>query len=222
MTDKLPTWMRAALSEPRLAAYLAATGGDPGAARLLYWWNAEVSGAFLGPLHSLELTLRNALHDELAKVHGRADWWAQAPLNAHGRRLVDEARRKRSRRSRRTVTADDLVAELSFGFWVSLLSSGDSYDRRFWVPALHRAFPHYSGRRDRLHRSFESMLLFRNKISHHEPIHHRPLEADHAKIYELLEYLSPAMASETRALDRVPTVLQSREDTCSGRRPPQF
>jgi hypothetical protein len=222
MSEPLPVWMRKALSDRRLAPYRAAGGNDDAAARLLYWWNAEISGAFLGPLHCLELTLRNALHDELTARYGRPDWWSTAPLNTNGRLLVDRARSKRSRRGGGTAAADDVMAELSFGFWVSMLSSGDSYDRRFWVPTLHRAFPHYSGPRAALHRSFESMVLFRNRIGHHEPIHHRHLSADHARIYQLLEYLSPGMAAEARRLDRVPAVLADRDDTCGGIRPPQF
>ncbi len=42
---------------------------------------------------------------------------------------------------RSSQDADDLVTELSFGFWVSLISR--TYDRPLWVPALHRAFPHH-------------------------------------------------------------------------------
>ncbi|KIQ62344.1 hypothetical protein TR51_25015 [Kitasatospora griseola] len=222
MTDALPGWMCEALSEQRLAPYRAAAERDKVSARLLYWWNAEVSGAFLGPLHCLELTLRNALHSRLADAFGRPDWWAAAALDDHGRKLVEEARRKRERRRDRVLTADGVMAELSFGFWVSLLSAGDCYDRRLWVPILHRAFPHYSGPRRELHRNFESMRLFRNRIGHHEPIHHRKLEADHAKIYELLAYLSPAMAAEARAMDRVPEILRMREQACGGLRPPRF
>ncbi|MEV4561925.1 hypothetical protein AB0K51_33785 [Kitasatospora sp. NPDC049285] len=219
MTNALPRWMRTALSEQRLVPYVKATGGDEGQARLLYWWNAEASGAFLGPLHCLELTLRNALHDRLGAGFGRADWWEAAPLSPNGRKLIDEARRKGGRRHGVT-SSDDVVAELSFGFWVSLLST--AYDRALWVPFLHRAFPHYSGRRRLLHEDFYSMQLFRNRIGHHEPIHHRHLAADHAKIYRLLEYLSPDMAAAARAMDRVPEVLSTREDTCGGLRPPRF
>ena len=164
MSSELPAWVRRTLSEPRFAAYLRAAVGDAEVALRLYWWNIEVSAAFYGLLHCLELSLRNALHHQLGNRFG--------PSIRRGVR----------------VDVDDIVAGLPFGFWVSLLSRGAAYDRQLWVPALHRAFPGYSGRREKLHDNLLAMVLFRNRIMHHEPIHHRDLAADHAKIYRLLGY----------------------------------
>jgi hypothetical protein len=221
MTDRLPEWMLRDLSLPRLRRYIRAAHGDARAAERLYWWNIEVSAALLGPLHCLELALRNALHSALARHHGRPDWWAVASLNERGRKLVDDARRSCGRRLPRT-TPDDMVAELSFGFWVSLLSHGSGYDRHFWVPVLHSAFPYYRGRRDRLYRDLTSLVLLRNRVMHHEPVHHRHLAADHDTIYRVLGYLSPELAKEAQAMDRFPAVLACRADVLGGARPPRF
>ncbi|GAA2427850.1 hypothetical protein [Streptomyces macrosporus] len=207
MAEELPDWTLRAFSEPRMARYLRASGGDAATAVRLYWWNVEASAALYGPLHCLEVTLRNALHDRLKQRYG-ADWWAAFSLNPNGRRLIDKARRKCEERGLRPVPTDSVVAELSFGFWASLLSRG--YDRRLWVPTLHRAFPHYSGRRDVLYDNLWSLVLLRNRVMHHEPIHHRDLAADHAKIYRLLGYMSPELVKEIRALDRFPSVLARR------------
>ncbi|GAA3118713.1 hypothetical protein [Nonomuraea salmonea] len=103
-----------------------------------------------------------------------------------------------------------MVTELSFGFWVSLLSR--KYDRHLWVPALHRAFPYYSGSRESLRDNLQAMVFLRNRIMHHEPIHHRHLAADHVKIYTLLGYVEPQFASWLRAFDRVPEVLARRPE----------
>ncbi|MEO3793315.1 hypothetical protein ABGB14_24145 [Nonomuraea sp. B10E15] len=168
----------------------------------------EVSEAFYGPLHCLEITLRNAEHDRLCAQYGRNDWWRVAPLDEHTATKVAVARQKLLRRCAGDFTADDVVAELSFGFWVSLLSR--RHDRHLWVPALHRAFPHYTGSREPLRESLQTMLLLRNRIMHHEPIHHRHLAADHAKIYTLLGYLELRIGSWLRAFDRVPEVLARR------------
>lgn len=137
-----PDWIRDALSEPRFAPYLAKTGGDLRAAIQLYWWNVGVSAAFYTPLHCLEMALRNAVHQQLAANFRRTDWWDVAPLNKGGLRLVEDARSKLATRARPT-TADDMVAELSFGFWVSLVSN--TYHRDLWVPCLHKAFPFHRG-----------------------------------------------------------------------------
>jgi hypothetical protein len=186
----------------------------------LYWWNVELSAAFYGPLHCLEVALRNALHDRLAPAYGRADWWDVAPLGDDGRRAVGRALGKLRRRGVVAYTADDVVAELTLGFWVSLLRR--RADRTLWVPVLHAAFPGYSGRRVRLHQDLETIRLFRNRVMHYEPIHDRPLAVRHAMLYQVLGYLGPDFAARTRVLDRVPEVLAQREQICSGDRPPRF
>jgi hypothetical protein len=211
MTVESPDWIREVLSTPRFAPYLAKTDGDVDAAIRLYWWNVEVSAAFYTPLHCLELGLRNALHERLRIRFGRVDWWAVAPLSDNGSRTVSAAIQKIVGRGGRLYVADDIVAELSFSFWVSLVSRGASYDRTLWVPALHRAFPYYKGRRQPLHDNLLAMVLLRNRIMHHEPIHHRHLHADHLKIYRLLGYISPSMAKELETLDRVSEVLRRRD-----------
>lgn len=221
MTDRLPEWMLRDLSLPRLRRYIRAAHGNARTAERLYWWNIEVSAALLGPLHCLELALRNALHAALARHHDRPDWWAVAPLNERGHRLVNDARRSCGRRRRQT-TPDDVVAELSFGFWVSLLSHGSGYDRYFWVPVLHSAFPYYRGRRDDLYHELTSLVLLRNRVMHHEPVHHRRLSADHDTIYRVLGYLSPELAKEAQVMDRLPAVLAGRADVLGGVRPPRF
>ena len=172
MIGEPPEWIRDVLSIPRFAPYLARTNGDVDAAIRLYKWNVEISAAFYTSLHCLELGLRNAMHDRLRTRFGRADWWVVAPLSDNGKRTVSSAVEKLVGRSGRRYTADDIVAELSFGFWVSLVSRGAAYDRTLWVPALHRAFPFYRGKRKPLHDNLLAMVLLRNRIMHHEPVHH--------------------------------------------------
>jgi hypothetical protein len=88
---------------------------------------------------------------------------------------------------------------------------------------LHRAFPHRgSRRRGEVHQELTTMRLLRNRIGHHEPIHHRHLEADHATLFRVLSYLSTEMAAEAALLDQVPDVLKSRQDAVGGLRPPRF
>lgn len=212
-----PDWIRDGLSAPRFAPYLVKTGGDLRAAIDLYWWNVTISAAFYAPLHCLEMALRNSIHQQLAVNFGRTDWWDAAPLNKSGLRIVSDTRSKLADRRARAVTDDDMVAELSFGFWVSLVSS--TYHRTLWVPCLHKAFPFHRGKRGPLHRDLHTMLLFRNRIMHHEPIHHRHLEADHRTILRLLGYLSPAMAEQLKSYDQVEAVLRNRPGGSSSASP---
>ena len=54
-----------ALSEPRFQTYLDRASGDPELRMRQYVWNAAVASGLHGPLHILEVTLRNAVHDRL-------------------------------------------------------------------------------------------------------------------------------------------------------------
>jgi hypothetical protein len=99
---------------------------------------------------------------------------------------------------------------LPFGFWVSLLGSGNSYDQRLWRTALYRAFPGYHGGRHALHRKLDFLRVLRNKIAHHAPIHHRHLDADHEAIMTVLGYIDAPLAALVARYSSVPAVLASR------------
>lgn len=220
MVDRMPEWMKRSFSKPRLKPYLRAAGGDPQAVMRLYWWNVDASAALYAPLQCVELAVRNALHDCLVREYGQSDWWTPAPLNKRGKELVDKARANCERneeqraverqRPKRLVTVDDVVTELNFGFWANLLVR--RYDRVFWVPTLHKAFPHHSGPRAVLYDDLRALVRLRNRVMHHEPVHEEDLGADHARIYRVLGALSPDLAKEVRALDRFPSVLVGKED----------
>ncbi|WP_436890850.1 hypothetical protein [Nocardiopsis dassonvillei] len=208
--------MASAYSSPRLAPYLRHSRDDPARAVNLYNWNVMVSAAFLGPLHTFELSLRNSIHNRLSAHFRQEDWWNRAPLDNEGQRLVRQAQS----RFRGSTAPDAVVAELSLGFWTSLVAR--RYDRDLWVPALHRAFPGYRGPRRDLQDQLYSLRLLRNRIMHFEPIHHRHLEADHAKLYRVLSYINPEAATGIKPMDRVPEVLMVKEQMCRGDLPPSF
>ncbi|MFE1288781.1 hypothetical protein [Streptomyces sp. NPDC058751] len=218
MVDRMPEWMKRFFSKPRLKPYLRAVGGDPQAAMRLYWWNVEASAALYGPLQCVELAVRNAMHDCLVAKYGRPDWWEAAPLDVRGKQLVEKARAKckqneerraeEQRRPKRRVTVDDIVTELNFGFWATLLVK--RYDRTFWRIALHEAFPHHSGPRATLSDDLWAVVRLRNRVMHHEPIHEEDLDGDHARIYRVLDALGPDLAKEVRTMDRFRSVLDGK------------
>jgi hypothetical protein len=109
-----------------------------------YTWNIEVSSAFWGAVHVLEVSLRNAENQQLTRRYNRLDWWRHP----------------------------DVVAALPFGFWSGLLAPGGSaqYETKYWQTFLHKAFPQFLGPRSQLYRDVDSLRLFRNRIAHHEPV----------------------------------------------------
>ena len=65
--------LESTLSRERLGTYLRAVPNrDREQALQLYLWNVALSSAFYGLLQGLEVTLRNAMHKQLASRYGSA------------------------------------------------------------------------------------------------------------------------------------------------------
>lgn len=72
--DEVLAALETSLSPERIATYTRETGGDRQQAIKLYTWNTAISAAFYGPLQSLEVALRNAMHCQLSAKYG-LDWY---------------------------------------------------------------------------------------------------------------------------------------------------
>lgn len=203
--------VREALSRERLASYLRESEGSLHQALELYRWNQDVAGALLRPLCDLEVTLRNSLQRELAVINHPEPWWTTSALCSDAKISTDLERAKTAlSREGKPVSAGGMVAQVSFGFWIALVSN--RFDMTLWRRGLHRAFPHYRGPRRPLHRDLQRLLGLRNRIGHHEPIHHRHLAADRRTVHRLLGYLSPAMQLWGQQEDRFSQLVSCRPD----------
>lgn len=104
----------------------------------------------------LEVTLRNAMNDQLTAYAQRPDWWnANVGLHPFETRRIHEAIHEVTIQKGSSATPGHVVAELSFGFWTSLLAN--KYHQRLWVPVLQYAFPRIAGTRRDLHRDLERL-----------------------------------------------------------------
>lgn len=223
-----------AISAERFQPFLHACGGDRTVALRLYAWDGEVSRALQSPLRDLEVGFRNKVHRQLVGRFGREDWWTErrGEPNAWAMRKIEEAEDYLAQRNRpRRPCA--VVAQLSFGFWVGLLSKGGSgnYEMKYWNPSLRHCF---SGqRRQDLHDRLSRMLELRNRVAHHERIwrpelrdraaHHgripRPgldLEDDFQAAIALMRVVSPESAALHEKFSQVPQVLARRKRVLSG------
>lgn len=204
--------LEASLSAERLTAYLRATGSDRERALRLYLWNTEISAALYAPLRGLEVALRNALHRELSRVHGPHWYDAPAmPLASRAQALIRDATAAIAQQ-RKPVIPPRVVAELSFGFWVSLLGPGPSglYEMRLWRPILHKAFPNAKLPRKDAHHPPDRLRLLRNRIAHHEPIFTRTLADDYQSILQTLAWICADTAAWVSHHSAVPAVLAAR------------
>lgn len=179
-----------AISPDRLTAYLAQTLGDKEKAFELYAWNTEISAELYAPLQGLEITLRNAVHRELSNVYG--DTWydnSQIPFNYVTLQKISHAKNLLNRKN--VLDPPHMVAELSFGFWVTLLSHGGqgAYHDKLWIPALHKSFPNIKKKRKEVHKELGYLRKLRNRIAHHEPIFARHLSADYDTIIKIVGWM---------------------------------
>ena len=201
------------LSQPRLDEYKRAAGGLLTPALELYAWNLTTSAAFFESIHYFEVALRNVMHEALtswcAGLGATHQWYRDpvvVPLSPGSQTQIRQAV-QRATSGGRPETPGRVVAELSLGFWWSLLASG--YNRTLWQTCLSDAF--VSGtRRERLHDSVNHIRLLRNRIAHHEPIHTRPLVDDYTKLLQVAERISPHLAWWIDTSSRVPAVLAGR------------
>jgi hypothetical protein len=195
-----------AFSGERLEAY-----GDSTVAPSLvlgrYLLNLALCESLYSPLQLCEVALRNSLHAHLSARCARPDWYDSASfsLTPWASEEVDKAREKITK-SNRPLTPGRVIAELQFGFWTSLFEA--HYEERGgYLPAGIRAvFPHMPKslhNRKGIKRDLEAIRTLRNRVFHHERIvHFTDLDAQHARILDVIGWIRPEVLELARALDR--------------------
>lgn len=201
---------RETLGEARFARYLKQASGEQKLAIRLYQWNARLSQSMYLPLQAWKVALRNRLNAFLCWKYS-IQWPHQdrltRQLKSNLRRKLEEAiARQEETRGKGMISTDMIVADLSAGFWVSLLSA--SYDVPFsFRHNIRRIFPH-SKTMDRKTASglCAGLLDLRNRVAHHEPIYHLALRDKQAALGSLLDAMcrgSYAYANTTFTLDSI-------------------
>lgn len=190
--------LRRSVSHEKFSTYLRIAGGDRLYAFQLYTRNAALGAAFHGPLQAVEVTLRNAVHDATAAVHG--PYWFDGPLLTAPEPTAVAKATKSLQRERKTRTSGGVISALNLGFWVALFKG--KYDATLWRTILYRCFDP-TPPRSNLHRQLERLRTLRNRIAHHELILQRDLKADHDAILWILSMLSPETAAWVKHHSRV-------------------
>lgn len=196
-----------ALSSERLARYVQLTNGDTEAALEKYVLNTRLSEALYTPLQGLEIALRNAIHRQMRDVFG--DGWYDGRVACLHYPLTEMINKAKAslQKDKKPIEAGRMVAELSFGFWVTIL--GPKYETPLWRPVLRHAFPHRPPRQERkdVQGALNAVRRLRNRVAHHEPILHRNLSEDHELIITMIQWISPEMSAWVEAQSRVPELL---------------
>lgn len=219
-------------SAGRRQRYRVAGGGDEAATVRLYQANLRLAQALYGPLHTVEVALRNALDEHLRWHFDNDAHWlitqksgfmqhptlpyrdpvtGQARVRDRLRRSVEEAQRNLPP----TSSPGKLVAELTFGFWTSL------YDREHFrilqgqPLRVFRAAPPALKRQD-VANHLRLIRGIRNRVYHYEPlcfagdgISLADTLAAHQAIHDVCGWLGPDLLLLLQPLDQVPTAVQS-------------
>lgn len=163
-----------------------------------------------------EVVLRNAVHRQLTHLYKTEDWYLVLGDQTNGlpelQPRIDKATEYIAKRKEQ-VSADKIVAELTFGFWVSLFNS--SYEEVLWKQ-LRLTFTHLP-KADR-QRSTVSVVLnavraLRNRVYHNEPICWQldVLVREHKQILKLIGWLDPQLVTWLASLERFPAVLAAEQ-----------
>jgi len=165
-------------SVQRMNRFLVATGTKSGAMNL-YYTNILVSQAFYPVLNLTEIFLRNSIYSCVERYFSNPDWiitekngfmndLSLAKSDYYLKNSVINAENKMQKKGI-TVSAGKILAEQSFGFWVSLF---EPFHYRLIGGSVIHSFPH---KPSHVNRKFILLLLskirdFRNRIYHNEPV----------------------------------------------------
>ena len=197
--------MLRSLGPDRAAGYVTASGGTDEKTLRLYVWNAALAGAFLPTVGIVEVALRNALHDKLERHFGTV-WYDDPRFIAIDPKLfprsIDRAKAHITMGGK-AISPPRMVAQLMFGFWVSLLRP--AYARSLW-PILRPAFVPYARRR-RVADALDPLVVFRNRVAHHEVIYDRDPRRMYERLIAAAQLLSPGLDRWIDHLSRVDVLL---------------
>lgn len=195
--------------------YFAAHTVNSDLAVLHYQCNIELAESFYSSIAVFEVALRNALHRELITMTGREDWYTVLPTTkglVGLTRYITQANHQIAGRNELS-TPSKIVAELTLGFWVSLLNS--EYELILWKD-LRRAFPAMpKERRQRKNVSapLNSLRAFRNRVFHHEPIcwSIKRVRQIHQQLIEVMGWIHHDIPQWIEPFDRFEAIADSIE-----------
>lgn len=199
------------LPKTRLASYQKPDENfEQGFAR--YQWNLRLAEAMIPCLHYFEVCLRNRINAFISANFGEQWLLTKQPklLSPEQLHVLDEVIDRYQREKRSHPQQDDLVARMSFGFWISYFHK--RFDPILWhrKQAMEKVFPDATNKISRPLIQSELRMIkdVRNRIAHHEPIWDtKPtlIEA-HQTCVKLVSALSMPAAKRLNQIDRLEDV----------------
>lgn len=165
----------------------------------IYKWNIELSETLYPILHIVEVSLRNRLHDEIAEVLNDQEWLLNRnralleKLELHWLQKIDSY--ILSLRKKQKLDEGHLIAELSFGFWTTLLSGSFEHQDFLWPKLKNKVFSNTHGITiAQIRNRFDQIRRLRNRIFHYEAIWHKQdLARQHDHIIDAIQWIEPSL-----------------------------
>jgi hypothetical protein len=171
----------------------------------IYQINIQLCEAFYPCFHTIEITLRNSIHNVLKEKHGQ-DWFScnTLMLDDYERQEIDKAIEKLRRRGYVNIS-NNIISEMSFGFWKSLIQK-KIYENSIWKPCCRSIFFYAKSHeldlkimRDKI----KKILYFRNKVFHHESVwNQEDICSIYTDIYQLIFWINPKVFTWSKKFDR--------------------
>ncbi|MCC6790475.1 MAG: Abi family protein [Thermomicrobiales bacterium] len=205
MVAQLVADLHTTLSQIRLDSYRPVGGSDREMV-LRYFWDMELSRALVTSLHAVELALRNSIYDGLtARFQGNDMWFYLPGVLEHGQLSQLSTALRELAQERSPATSGRIVAKLTLGFWVTLISN--PYEAKLWQPQgfalLRTVFPAAHGLPiQAIHTRYNNIRKLRNRVSHHEAVWDRVnLLQDHVDLQEAIGWISPPLQQAVASID---------------------
>lgn len=178
-----------------------------------YNWNTALSQSFYSSLQTLEIALRNSIHNNASKHFKDSKWFENSKiLDPESLKKINTAK-KNLQKQNKNLSAGRILAELSFGFWTSLFNK--KYDQILWHKIIKKTFPYMNAQirtRKTLSAKLNKIRRLRNRIFHYEPIwYYNDLKQHHEKILEAISWIEPKMRDMVLSIDQFPSCIKQEK-----------
>ena len=204
----------------RMNTYLRSSLGNYERAVALYRWNCELASAYWEAIAYIEVALRNLLDRKMTQRQislGRSTHWIfddnyelgrskdQNVVSTQPFKEIADAMR-RVRKNGKPLTPDQIISELSFGFWHQLVSK----KQLFLWPELASGFVNAPSRRQ----SYISNLTLeirdlRNRIGHHHRLGDDAIESGFKFINQLAGSIDEELVAWIGSNSRINNLLKT-------------
>jgi len=141
-----------------------------------YHWNSLICQLLYPFIESVEIVLRNAIHNGASKKFRTVNWFDIVIVDGKTKMILDETKKSLKKRKKH-FNAADIVSNLTLGFWVTLIRqrtyANQFNENRLWPDLIPVVFPNFAranNERQNIAKRFEEIKIIRNRLFHHEPI----------------------------------------------------